>query len=79
MAAIGNGAAFRRGRDFVAWVDVVPRQYSTGGKQDFQGNLLPMHNESTLPPLLFRSELTMNVESGMVIIQAGLSFHEVTL
>jgi transposase len=33
VAAIGNGAAFRRGRDFAAWVGVVPRQYSTGGKQ----------------------------------------------
>jgi len=30
VAAIGNGAAFRRGRDFAAWVGVVPRQYSTG-------------------------------------------------
>ena len=26
VAAIGNGAAFRRGRDFAAWVGVVPRQ-----------------------------------------------------
>jgi transposase len=25
VAAIGNGAAFRRGRDFAAWVGVVPR------------------------------------------------------
>ena len=33
VAAIGNGSAFRRGRDFAAWVGVVPRQYSTGGKQ----------------------------------------------
>ena len=33
VAAIGNGAAFRRGRDFAAWLGVVPRQYSTGGKQ----------------------------------------------
>ena len=37
MAAIGNGAAFRRGRDFAAWVGVVPRQYSTGGKQKLFG------------------------------------------
>ena len=36
-AAIGNGAAFRRGRDFAAWVGVVPRQYSTGGKQKLFG------------------------------------------
>ncbi len=33
VAAIGNGAAFRRGRDFAAWVGVVPRQYSTGASR----------------------------------------------
>jgi len=32
VAAIGNGAAFRKGRDFAAWLGLVPRQYSTGGK-----------------------------------------------
>ena len=37
VAAIGNGAAFRRGRGFAAWVGVVPRQYSTGGKQKLFG------------------------------------------
>ncbi len=31
VAAIGNGAAFRKGRDFAAWLGLVPRQYSTGG------------------------------------------------
>ena len=37
VAAIGNGSAFRRGRDFAAWVGVVPLQYSTGGKQKLYG------------------------------------------
>jgi transposase len=37
VAAIGNGAGFRRGRDFAAWVGVVPRQYSTGGKHKLFG------------------------------------------
>ena len=37
VATIGNGAAFRRGRDFAAWLGVVPRQYSTGGKQKLFG------------------------------------------
>ena len=37
VAAIGNGSAFRRGRDFAAWVGVVPRQCSTGGKQKLLG------------------------------------------
>jgi len=37
VAAIGNGAGFRRGRDFAAWVGLVPRQYSTGGKPKLFG------------------------------------------
>jgi transposase len=32
VAAIGTGEAFDRGRDFAAWLGLVPRQYSTGGK-----------------------------------------------
>src|ERR1700744_5746644 len=36
-AAIGNGAAFRKGRDFAAWLGLVPRQYSTGGKARLLG------------------------------------------
>jgi len=37
IAAIGNGAAFRKGREFSAWVGMVPRQDSTGGKQRLLG------------------------------------------
>ena len=29
--------AFRKGRDFAAWLGVVPRQYSTGGKAKLLG------------------------------------------
>jgi transposase len=32
VAAVGTGEAFERGRDFGAWLGLVPRQYSTGGK-----------------------------------------------
>jgi transposase len=32
VAAIGNGAAFGNGREFAAWLGLVPRQYSTGGR-----------------------------------------------
>lgn len=32
VAAIGTGEAFARGRDFGAWLGLVPRQYSTGGR-----------------------------------------------
>jgi transposase len=37
VAAIGNGMAFRKGREFAAWMGVVPREHSTGGKQKLLG------------------------------------------
>src|SRR5512147_678665 len=33
VAAIGNGAAFRKGREFAAWLGLVPRQHSTAAKR----------------------------------------------
>jgi transposase len=32
-----NGAAFRNGRGFSAWIGIVPGEYSTGGKQKLLG------------------------------------------
>jgi transposase len=37
VAAISNGATFRKGRDFAAWLGLVLRQYSTGGKAKLYG------------------------------------------
>jgi transposase len=37
IAAIGNGGAFRRGRDLSAWLGLVPRQHTTGGKPKLLG------------------------------------------
>jgi len=37
VAAVGNGAAFQRGRDFAAWLGLVPKQHSTGGKAKLLG------------------------------------------
>ena len=37
IAAVGNGAAFRKGREFAAWLGLVPRQHSTGGKSRLLG------------------------------------------
>jgi len=36
-AAVGNGATFARGRDLAAWLGLVPRQASTGGKSKLLG------------------------------------------
>ena len=43
VAAIGNGAGFKQGRDFSAWLGLVPKQESTGdrtilGKISKRGN-----------------------------------------
>jgi transposase len=43
VAAIGNGAGFKQGRDFAAWLGLVPKQESTGdrtilGKISKRGN-----------------------------------------
>jgi transposase len=37
VAAIGNGVAFSKGRNFATWLGLVPGQYSTGGKQKLLG------------------------------------------
>lgn len=37
ISAIGNGAAFKKGRGFAAWLGLVPGEYSTGGKQKLLG------------------------------------------
>lgn len=37
VAAIGDGQQFRRGRDLAAWLGLVPRQHSTGGKPRLPG------------------------------------------
>jgi len=37
VSAIGNGAAFHKGREFSAWLGLVPGQWSTGGKAKLLG------------------------------------------
>jgi transposase len=37
VAAIGSGQAFGKGRDFAAWIGLVPGEHSTGGKQRLLG------------------------------------------
>jgi len=37
VATVGNAANFRRARDLAAWVGLVPRQYTTGGKPRLLG------------------------------------------
>jgi transposase len=37
VAAIANGSTFRNGRQFAAWIGLVPRQHSSGDKQRLLG------------------------------------------
>jgi transposase len=37
IAAIGKGAACKKGRGFSAWLGIVPDEYTTGGKQKLLG------------------------------------------
>ena len=37
VAAAGDGKEFKRGRQFAAWLGLVPRQYSSGGKPRLLG------------------------------------------
>jgi transposase len=37
VAAVGNAATFARGRDLAAWLGLVPRQATTGGKPKLLG------------------------------------------
>jgi transposase len=37
VAAIGDGRAFKKGRDLSAWLGLVPRQSSTGGRTTLLG------------------------------------------
>jgi transposase len=37
VVSIGNGAAFRKGREFAAWMGLLPKQHSTGGRARLYG------------------------------------------
>src|ERR1700733_5791518 len=37
VAAVGQGESFERGRDLAAWLGLVPRQFTTGGKPKLLG------------------------------------------
>jgi transposase len=37
VAAVDDGRHFRSGRDLAAWIGLVPRQYTTGGKPKLGG------------------------------------------
>jgi transposase len=50
VAAVGDGAVFDKGRDMAAWLGLVPRQHSTGGKPRLLG--ISKRGNKYLRPLL---------------------------
>lgn len=63
VAAMGDAKAFRSGREFAAWVGLVPRQTGTGGKTRLHG--ISKRGDTYLRTLLIhgaRSVLTRTKE-----------------
>lgn len=64
IAAVGDGGAFQRGRDLGAWLGLVPKQHTTGGKPKLLGitkrgnkylRMLFIHGARAAPPSLAKS------------------------
>jgi transposase len=50
VAAVRDASAFKNGRQFAAWLGLVPRQHSTGGKERWLG--ISKRGDSSLRTLL---------------------------
>ncbi|OIQ79992.1 transposase IS116/IS110/IS902 family protein [mine drainage metagenome] len=57
VAAVGNGKAFGKGRDLAAWLGLVPRQVTTGGKAKLIG--ISKHGNTYLRKLLIHGARTV--------------------
>jgi transposase len=69
-AAVGNAQTFRRGRDLAAWLGLVPRQMTTGGKPRLAGiskrgnkylRKLLIHGARAALPSLAKSDTALGV------------------
>ena len=70
IAAIGNGAAFQEGREFAAWMGVVPRECSTGGKQTLLTYSLALNPGFSMPGT--GTILKSNTEKTMSALQTHI-------
>lgn len=57
VASVGDAKVFRNGRQFAAWLGLVPRQNSSGGKQSLQG--ISKRGDTYLRTLLIHGARTM--------------------
>src|SRR5918911_925892 len=56
VAAVSDAAEFKNGRYFAAWLGLVPRQHSTGGKERLLG--ISKRGDSSLRKLLVHGART---------------------
>lgn len=62
LASIGNGAQFDKSRDFSAWLGLVPKQHSTGGKPKL--GRITKHGDKYLRTLLVHGARTVIANLG---------------
>ncbi|WP_182029242.1 IS110 family transposase, partial [Vibrio sp. B1FLJ16] len=62
LASIGNGSQFDKSRDFSAWLGLVPKQYSTGGKPRL--GRITKHGDKYLRTLLVHGARTVIANLG---------------
>lgn len=62
LASIGNGTQFDKSRDFSAWLGLVPKQYSTGGKPRL--GRITKHGDKYLRTLLVHGARTVMANLG---------------
>jgi transposase len=81
IAAIGNGAAFAKGRDYSAWLGLVPKQMSTGdrtilGHISKRGNgYLRMLFMQAARVILFRRASWPKHDFGVWLVRAAQRLH----
>jgi putative tryptophan/tyrosine transport system substrate-binding protein len=84
VAAIGNGAGFTQGRDFGAWLGLVPKQESTGdrtilGKISKRGNINFFTTELAAKRLELLRELVPGITRVAVLVHPANPNTEPTL
>ena len=62
IATIGHARNFKNGRELAAWIGLVPKQHSTGGKQTLLG--ISKRGDSYLRKLLIHGARSLTYYSG---------------
>lgn len=67
MTAIGNGAAFRKGREWAAWIGLVPREHSTSVVQGSRA-VLQQRTAQSSGLQLWLTQLSGRVHQSVVVV-----------